>query len=168
MKRVKTIVVLNHTTKQVDLVPCPAEQEENSINFFLTGFGYDPKKCSYMLVDGDEVRVNNKGSNDYAILGDLTPYNQKQRIKQVEYETLIKRMQDLGVDSVEFEEEERPIIAAYLADNPGDFVVHEVQLYHSTITLIGHDKECWVDDIIEITSDDVFPGHLEYVTECIK
>lgn len=168
MRREKTIVVLNHITNQVDLVSFPAGQEESTINSYLTGLKYDMEQCTFMLVNENNVRVNNFGSSDYAILGDLTPYDQKEKIKQVEQETLISRMQALGVEEYEIEKEERPIIAAYLGEEPGDFVVHEVQIYKGSITLSGHDKECWESDIIEVEVDDVFPGHLDYVIDCLK
>lgn len=167
MKSNKTIVVLNYGTGQVELVPCPKDVKADGVDAYLKKCGYDTGRCTWMLVDG-EVKATYHGSGDYAVLGDLSVCSQRGNIKNVECERLVKRLNELGVEKYEFGEDDRPVVVAYVDDEPAYFAVDSLKAHHWGIFLYGYDKRVSKPELTVISADDVFPGHLQYVTDNLK
>lgn len=96
-----------------------------------------------------------------------------EEVKRMEQRELCERMvkkyrpnEDEGLTHIFVGE--KPIIAAYVNDEPRDFVVNEVTVTaHGRITLRGYEKEEGYTEF-EKDVDDVFPGQLSYVTNMIK
>lgn len=98
-------------------------------------------------------------------------YEMVQDVKHIEQEELINALKLHG-DNVDngFEihfEHDNPIIAVSGEDNPYDAVIMAVRVdKDDNITLLGDDKECRGYEH-DIDVDDVFAGHLEFVTDVI-
>lgn len=94
-----------------------------------------------------------------------------QEIKHLEQEELIQALKKYG-DKVDngFEilfEGERPIIAVSGEESPYDAIITAVRVdSNNDITLLGYDKT-YCDDSHDIDVNDVFCGHLEFVTTYI-
>lgn len=98
-------------------------------------------------------------------------YEMCQDIKHLEQKELIEALKKHG-DNVDngFEilfEGERPIIAVSGEESPYDAIITAVRVdANDDITLLGYDKT-YCDDSHEIYVDDVYCGHLEFVTNLI-
>lgn len=98
-------------------------------------------------------------------------YEMCQEIKHLEQEELIQALKKYG-DKVDngFEvlfEGERPIIAVSGEESPHDAIIIAVRVdSDGDITLLGYDKT-YCDDSHDIDVNDVFCGHLEFVTTYI-
>lgn len=98
-------------------------------------------------------------------------YEMVQDVKHVEQKDLIQALKLHG-DKVDdgFEilfEGERPIIAVSGEESPYDAVITAVRVdSNDDITLLGYDKT-YCDESHDIYVDDVFAGHLEFVTDSI-
>ena len=66
----------------------------------------------------------------------------------------------------EYHFNEQPIIAVSGEETPYDAVINSVNVEDGVITLIAEDKE-YRGDEHEIDVDNVFAGHLEFVTDAI-
>lgn len=63
--------------------------------------------------------------------------------------------------------DEQPIVAGYLFDEPTDIVIMAARVSaQGDLTLIGEDKECRGESL-DIDPDEIFAGHLDYVTSSI-
>ena len=99
-------------------------------------------------------------------------YELVEEIKSREKQELIDALYKHGeaVDDgfeVKFSEDDHPIIAGYLGDDPCDIVIKSAKVSHDGIlTIIGMDKLDMFSEL-EIETDYIFAGHLSYVTEAV-
>lgn len=179
------IVVLNHTDVWVELLNvvdslCPDEIEE-----FLYDRGFDVSNISWMEVPSDvndyvpikfhEFDVKDNGEETHsertARLKNFTIYDSVQDIKRREQEELADVLRHLGTrvdDGYEYHfEGECPIIAAYDYDEPCDVVILSVRVDDDGyISLVGDEKNDRGNPH-SLDVDEIFAGHLEYVTSYI-
>lgn len=161
------LVVLNHKTKEIDIWPL-AHYSAN-IYAYIAELGYENGTFDFMVTDTPQVKVNQKANNTYGYIGTLTVNSQCGMVKAIEKEQLVAKMRKLGITRYVFvDADDRPVVAAYLGEHPGDFAVMSVSIDEKdNITLYGCDTECYGDKF-DIEPNEVFEGHLEYVTNAIK
>ena len=177
------IVVINHADVRVEVLDIPNTMLNENVEQFLTEHGYSLSNISWMAApidyvpmqfhnfsisedDGKEVHITRN-----ARLKDFSVYDSVEEIKKREREELIAALQQYGEkvnDGFVYRfEYDYPIIASYDGDEPCDIVIYTVRAdQYNRITLIGDDKN-YMGNKHEIDADEVFAGHLEYVTECI-
>lgn len=179
------IVVLNHTDVRVELLNvvdslCPDEIEE-----FLYDRGFDVSNISWMEVPNDvhdyvpikfhefDVKANDEETHSVrtARLKNFSIYDSVKEIKRREQEELADILRLLGnkVDNgYEYHfEGECPIIGAYDYDEPCDVVILSARVdKDGYISLIGDEKNDRGNPH-SVDPDDVFAGHLGYVTSYI-
>jgi hypothetical protein len=179
------IVVLNHTDVRVELLNvvdslCPDEIEE-----FLYDRGFDVSNISWMEVPSDihdyvpikfhefDVKDNDEETHSVrtARLKNFTIYDSVQDIKCREQEELADVLRHFGTrvdDGYEYHfEGECPIIAGYDYDEPCDVVILSVRVDDDGyISLVGDEKNDRGNPH-SLDVDEIFAGHLEYVTSYI-
>lgn len=177
------IVVLNHAYVRIEVLDVPNTMTNKNVEQFLTEHGYSLSNISWMAVPIDYVPVlfHNFGISEddntevhtmcNARLKNFSVYDSVEEIKKREQEELIAALQQYGEkvdDGLEYHFEcDFPIIASYDGDEPCDVVIYAVKAdKYNRITLIG-DNNNYRGNRHEIDVDDVFAGHLEYVTESI-
>ena len=177
------IIVMDIANIQMDMLGVPDSLvKDYNVELFLSEHGYNLDNVSWMAADVDYVplRFHTYGTNAEtheemhfqrdARLKDFSIYNSVEEVKKREQKELVERMRLYGTKiedgyQYEFDEENyHPMIAAYLWDEPSDVEIHGVRINSEfdIITLIGKDKEC--NELVDIDADDVFAGHLDYVT----
>ncbi len=68
---------------------------------------------------------------------------------------------------VKFEDEEKPVVAGYIGDDPCDIVINSAKATHNgDVTMIGLQKNDPYDEW-EVEPREIFAGHLSYVTEAV-
>lgn len=67
-----------------------------------------------------------------------------------------------------FSDENAPIVAGYLFDNPCDIVIKKVAVDEdgNNLEIIGVDKEVRNQNLV-INPDDIFAGHIDFITDSI-
>lgn len=177
------IAVLNYADVRIEVLDLPNTMLNENVEQFLTEHGYSLSNISWMTApidyvpvqfhnfgmsedDGTEVHITR---NDR--LGDFSVYDSVEEIKKREREELMAALRQHGEKADEGLEYhfkgDYPIIASYDGDEPCDVVIYAAKAdKYNRITLIGDDNNCRGNKH-EIDADDVFAGHLEYVTESI-
>ena len=177
------IIVMHSANMRIEVVNVPDYMLEDDTEQFLVEHGYSPNNISWMAApidyvpvqfhdygicqtDGEEIHV----SRD-ARLKDFSIYESVQEVKKREQEELRQALRLYGEkveDGYEWHfEGECPIIAAYCWDEPCDVVILAARIYkEGYITLISDEKNDRGNKH-EIDVDEVFAGHLEYVTDAI-
>ena len=91
------------------------------------------------------------------------------REKQELLDALYKHGESVdGGFEVRFDGEEPLIIAGYLGEDPCDIVVTRAFVdFNGYIGLDGYDKNNSFSEYRDIEPDDIFVGHLTYVTEAV-
>lgn len=98
-------------------------------------------------------------------------YEQVQEIKQQEVSMLKDVLREHGTPidggyEAHFEGM-KPVIAGYLFEEPTDIVISAVRVdANGVLILIGYDNNSH-EECDCITPDDIFAGHLDYVTEAV-
>lgn len=178
------IVVLNHADVRVEVLDIPNTMLNENVEQFLTEHGYSLSNISWMAAPIDYVPVqfhNFSISEDdgkevhttrNARLKDFSVYESVDEIKKREREELIAALQQYGEkvdDGFEYHfKSDYPIIASYDGDEPCDVVIYAAMAdKRNRITLIADDNK-YRGYKHEIDADEVFAGHLEYVTESIE
>ncbi len=177
------IIVMNSTDLRIEVLNVADNMLEDDIELFLVEHGYSLNNISWMAApidyvpvqfhdygicqtDGEEIHVCRK-----ARLKDFSIYDSVQEVKNREQDELRQTLRLYG-DKVDggYEyhfEGECPIIAAYDWDEPCDVVILAVKVDEDgDITLIGDEKNDRGNEH-EIEVDEVFAGHLDFVTSSI-
>lgn len=177
------IIVMGIANIQMDMLEVPDSLvNDDNVELFLSEHGYNLDNVSWMAADVDYVplRFHTYGTNAEtheemhfqrdARLKDFSIYNSVEEIKKREQNELVERMRLYGTKTeggykYEFDEENYPIIASYCWDEPTDAEIHGVVLEneYNTISLIGREK-CTGEELHDIDANEVFAGHLDYVT----
>ena len=177
------IIVMNSADLRIEVLNVPEHMLEDDTEQFLVEHGYSLNCISWMAAPIDYVPVQ---FHDYGIcqvdseeihvcrdarLKDFSIYESVQEVKKREQEELRQVLRLYGEkvdDGYEWHfEGECPIIAAYCWDEPCDVVILAARVdKEGYITLIGDEKNDRGNEH-EIDVDEVFAGHLEYVTDAI-
>ena len=98
-------------------------------------------------------------------------YDKVQAIKEEEQDilkqTLLRYGKEEGGQKIyRFSDDTAPIIAGYLFDNPCDIVIKKIAIDEdgNNLEIIGEDKEARGQELV-INPDDIFAGHLDFITD---
>lgn len=98
-------------------------------------------------------------------------YNKVQAIKKEEQDVLKQTLLNYGKEEegqkvYRFSDDTAPIVAGYLFDNPCDIIIKQVAIDEdgSNLEIIGEDKETRGQELV-INPDDIFAGHIDFITD---
>lgn len=98
-------------------------------------------------------------------------YDKVQAIKKEEQDILKQTLLRYGKEEegrriYKFSDGTAPIVAGYLFDNPCDIVIKKVAIDEdgSNLEIIGEDKEARGQELV-VNPDDIFAGHLDFITD---
>ena len=174
------IIVMNSADLRIEVLNVPDHLLEEDIEVFLAEHDYSLNNISWMAASIDYVPVQfhdfgineEDGEETYAIrharLKNYSIYDSVQEVKHREQEELAETLRQYGEsvdDGYEWHfEGECPIIAAYDYDEPCDVVILAVRVdKDGKLTIIGDEKNDRGNEH-EIDVDEIFAGHLEFVT----
>lgn len=174
------IIVMNHVNGLIEVLNVSNHLLKDDIKHFLSEHGYELNNISWMEMSMDYLPVQfreydtckNSGKEIHscrsARIKDYSIYESIQEIKWREQKELIKQLRQKGnkVDeNYEYSfEGEHPIIAAYYCDEPCDVIVNSVKVNKdNNLRLIVKEKNNPFDER-ELAPEDVFAGHLSFVT----
>ena len=172
------IIVMDSVNVRIDFLTVPDNMIDEDIEQFLVEHDYSLNNISWMAAPIDFVPVqfheyNNEDGEEthtirHARLKNFSVYNSVQEVKNREQEELAEALRQHGEkveDGYEWHfEGERPIVAAYYCDEPCDMVILSVRVdKEGSLTIIGEDKNDKGYEL-EIEADDIFAGHLDFIT----
>lgn len=177
------IIVMNYADVRIEVLEVTNTMTNENVEQFLTEHGYSLSNISWMaaLIDYVPVQFHNfdvsedDGTEVHTTrndrLSNFSVYESVEEIKNREQKELIAALRQHGEkigDGFEYHfMGDYPIIASYDGDEPCDVVIYAAKAdEYNRITLIGDDNN-YRGNKHEIDADDVFAGHLEYVTESI-
>lgn len=69
----------------------------------------------------------------------------------------------------EFDDENRPIVAAYSYDEPADVIIYSVSVWKKdgVLTIIGYNNDD-TGSVHKIKPEDIFAGQMEFITNNIE
>ena len=174
------IIVMDSANVRIEVLNVPDHMIEENIEQFLAEHDYSLNNISWMAAPIDFVPVQ---FHDYGIcqangedihvtrqarLKDFSIYDSVQEVKRREQEELAETLRLRGEkvdDGYEWHfEGECPIVAAYDYDEPCDVVILSVRVDNEGyFSIIGDEKNDRGNEH-EIEVDEIFCGHLDYVT----
>lgn len=174
------IIILHDAEARIEILNVADRLVGDGIETFLSEHGYSVNNITWMTASEDHVPVtfheygteNATGKEihfqkEYE-LKDRCIYDEVSYIKARERQQLRDALRIHGekVDDgfeLHFENEE-PIVAAYLWDEPCDIVIKAVKVdMDGYLTILGEDNKDR-EETHEIDEDDFFAGQLDYVT----
>lgn len=174
-----TIVILHDFDARIEVLNVANHLVGEDVEIFLSEHGYSVNNITWIAsgensvpvtfhkYDTDETNTGEVHTARQHELKDRYIYDEVDYIKRREQEELTKAVRTHGkkVDGgfeVHFDENE-PIIAGYLYDEPCDIVIKTVKVNEQGhLTILGEDKQdrgC----ALEIDINDFFAGQLDYV-----
>lgn len=100
-------------------------------------------------------------------------YDKVQAIKKEEQDVLRQTLLSYGKEEggqklYRFSDDIAPIVAGYLFDDPCDIIIKQVAVDEdgNNLEIIGEDKEVRGQEHV-IDPDDIFAGHLDFITDSI-
>lgn len=175
------IIILHDAEARIEILNVADHLLGDGIEIFLSEHGYSVNNITWMTASGDHIPVTFHEYGTEAATGEEIHYRKEYELKdrciyeEVSYikATERQRLRDAlrkhgeRVDDgfeLHFEDEE-PIVAAYLWDEPCDIVIKAVKVdKDGYLTILGEDKQDRMETH-EIDEDDFFAGHLDYVTD---
>lgn len=175
------IIIMHDADARIEVLNVADNLIEEDIEMFLCEHGYSVNNITWMASSIDYVPVT---FHDYGTitstgeeihfskeyeLKDRCIYDEVKYIKKREVEELTEAIRKHGekVDEgfeLHFEDDE-PIVAAYLWDEPCDVVIKAVKVDNDGyLTILGEDKQDR-SEVHEIDEDEFFAGQLDYVIE---
>lgn len=98
-------------------------------------------------------------------------YNKVQAIKKEEQDVLKQTLLNYGKEEggqriYRFSDENAPIVAGYIFDDPCDIIIKQVAIDEDgdNLEIIGVDKEVRNQNLV-INPDDIFAGHIDCITD---
>ena len=158
----------------------------NDVDKFLMAMGYDDvtwmaAPIDYVPVVYRNFKLNDNGEisrteredklKDFSVEQEYRKTNEREIAALLEKMRIYGKPTDEGVRVFAFEKGSEPVVAAFLCDEPVDFKVVRVILNENgKLNLEGEDKEGYMGfpGLQLISAEDVFYGHLEYVTGNIR
>ena len=178
------IIVMDSANVRIDFLNVPDHMIEEDIEQFLVEHDYSLNNISWMAAPVDFVSVQ---FHDYGIcqtngeeihvrrearLKDFSIYDSVQEVKhreQVELAEALRRHGNRVDDGYEFHfEDECPIIAAYDYEEPCDVVVLAVKIDKDGDITLKVDEKNDRGYEHELDPDEVFAGHLDFVTSAVR
>lgn len=178
------ILIIHDADLRIEVLDVANSLIKDDVELFLSQHGYSLNETTWFtgeLVDVPVAFHNYKTDDETgeethtcrnARLRDFSIHEQVQELKKREQDELKAAISKYGeyVDGgyeVHFEGEQ-PIVGGYLFDEPCDIVITAVRVNEKGyLRILGEDKECR-DVQHSIEPDDIFGGHLDYVTSNIK
>ena len=174
------IIVMNSADLRIEVLNVADHLLEEEIELFLSEHGYSLNNISWMAApinyvpvvfhnyDTDKESGEELHTTRSARLKDFSIYDSVQEVKCREQEELAAALRLHGEkvdEGYEWHfEGECPIIAAYDYDEPCDVVILAVRVNKDgKLTIIGDEKNDRGNEH-EIEIDEIFAGHLEFVT----
>ena len=174
------IIVMDSANLRIEVLNVPDHLMPEDVEVFLAEHDYSLNNISWMAAPIDYVPVqfheygicHTDGkeihSTRYARLKNFSICGSVKEVKRREQEELTERLRRYGKkvdDGYEWHfEGQCPIVAAYDYDEPCDVVVLAAKVdKDGYITIIADDKNARGYEH-EIDADDVFAGHLDFVT----
>ena len=174
------ILVMDSANVRIEVLDVADHMLEDGIELFLLEHGYSLNNISWLAAPIDSVAVR---FHDYdtdkengkevhttrsARLKDFSIYDSVQEVKRRERKQLVEALRQHGEkvgDGYEWHfKGECPIVAAYDYDEPCDVVILSVRVNKdSNLTIIGCEKNDLGNEH-EIEADDIFAGHLDFIT----
>lgn len=174
------IIVIDRANVRIEVLNVADHMLEDEIELFLSEHGYSLNNISWMAApidfvpvlfheydtdkeNGEEVHATRSGR-----LKDFSIYDSVQEVKHREQEELAAALKLHGEkvdDGYEWHfEGECPIVAAYDYDEPCDVVILSVRANKDGgLTIIGDEKNDRGNEH-EIEADDIFAGHMDFIT----
>ena len=164
------LVEHNYSLNNISWMAAPIDVEHNyslnNISWMAAPIDFVPVQFHEYGIchsDGEELHFVRQGK-----LKDFSIYDSVQEVKHHEQEQLAEKLRLRGEkvdDGYEWHfEGECPIVAAYDYDEPCDVVILSVRVdKDGYFTIIGDEKNDRGNEH-EIEVDDVFAGHLDYIT----
>ena len=184
------IIILHDYNAKLEIVEVDSslikEKYEGDTEYFLLNKGYSVNNITWMCTGDDAVevtfhkyKVDENGEEIHIsredTIEDLSVEKEYQKTKKREKEELRKKVSQYGKINADGDKEyvfdknddNVPIIAGYLLDEPYDITISSVVLRdEKTLTLVGRDKDGYIEEQ-NISPDDIFEGHLGYITSAI-
>lgn len=178
------IIILHDADAHIEYLDVADQLIGSDIEEFLTKKGFSVNNITWFAIDADcfsvvfhKYDINRKNGEEThtqrkAELKDQTINEQLQAVKHREQEELKAALRKYGKEvdggfEVHFEEE-KPMVAGYLFDDPRDILIDAARVdADGNLLLLGRDKEV-LETQHEIVVSDIFGGHLEYITEYIR
>ena len=178
------IIVMNSADVRIEVLNVPDHMIENDdVEQFLSEHGYSLNNISWMAAPVDYVPVK---FHEYGICADngedihierdgrLKDFTINESVREVQHreqEELTEKLHLYGKrveDGWEWHfEDECPCVAAYDYDEPCDVVILAAKVDEDgDITIIGDEKNDRGNEH-EIDVDEIFAGHLDFVTSAI-
>ena len=174
------IIVMDSANVRIEVLNVADHMLEDEIELFLSEHGYSLNNISWMAAPIDFVPVqfheygicHSDGAELHFVrhgkLKDFSIYDSVQEVKHREQEELAERLRLRGEnvdDGYEWHfEGECPIVAAYDYDEPCDVVILFVRVNkEGGLTIIGDEKNDRGNEH-EIEADDIFAGHMDFIT----
>lgn len=170
---------------RIKVLNVPERFLENwNIESFLFKHGYDLNKISWMAIPLDAINVmfqeqsidENTGAEQHMMrdsrLKNFSIYESVQEVKNREQKELVKAVCTYGEkvdDGYDYNfKDECPIVAAYDGDEPCDVIVLHAKVSNDdTLSLIIDLKDNRGNEH-ELNPDEVFAGHIEFITAAVK
>ena len=178
------IIILHDADARIEILNVADNLIKEDIEMFLSEHGYSVNNITWMAANIDNVPVTFHEYGTIAETGeelhlskeyelkDRSFYHEVKYIKKREADELINAMRNHGekVDDgyeLHFEDDE-PIIAGYLFDEPCDIIIKAVKVDNDGyLTILGEDKQDR-SEVHEIDEDEFFAGQLDYVIEKVQ
>ena len=174
------IIVMDSANVRIEVLNVPDHMIDEDIEQFLAVHEYSLNNISWMTapIDFVPVQFHNYGIcqtngeemsvTHHARLKDFSIYDSVQEVKHREQEELAAALKLHGEkvdDGYEWHfEGECPIVAAYDYDEPCDVVILSVRANKDGgLTIIGDEKNDRGNEH-EIEADDIFAGHMDFIT----
>lgn len=175
------ILIMHDADARIEILNVADNLIGEDVETFLSGHGYSVNNITWMPASDDGIPVTfhhygsiaTTGKKLYTSKGyelkDRSIYDEVEYLKKRERKELKEALRAHGEkveDGYELHfEDEEPVIAAYLWDEPCDIVVKAVKVdSEGFLTFLGEDKQDR-GEIREIPEDDFFAGQLEYVID---
>ena len=164
------IIVMDCANARIDVLNVPENMVGEDVELFLVEHGYSLNNISWMAVPADYVPVQ---FHEFGIDEENGKEVHEQReVKHREQEELVSAIRQYGkkvADGYEWHfEGDCPIVAAYDYDEPCDVVILAVRVNNDgRITIIGDEKNDRGNEH-EIDADDIFAGHIDFITSEIE
>lgn len=175
------ILIMHDTDARIEILNVAGNLIAEDVETFLSEHGYSVNNITWMTASNDSIPVTFHHYGSMATTGeelhtskdfelkDRSIYDEVEYLKKRERKELKEALRTHGAkveDGYElYFEDEEPVVAAYLWDEPCDIVVKAVKVDgEGYLTFLGEDKQDR-GETHEIPEDDFFAGQLEYVID---
>ena len=139
------IIVMDSANVRIEVLNVADHMLEDEIELFLSEHGYSLNNISWMAAPIDYVPVQ------------FHEYDTDKENGEEVHATRRARLKDFSIG-------ECPIVAAYDYDEPCDVVILSVRVNKDgALTIIGDEKNDRGNEH-EIEADDIFAGHMDFIT----